>query len=143
MCAQPMEKNFYSKNLPRHLYPARDLWPLPCFHCGSADGSEIDATLAQQHSTVYPQCHECRQKKEKVVTAGKKKKNTAAPDARHRAAEQQANVTAARAASRQRVPEAVESWEVAAVVGKSKVGKMKKAFWKTSGGQLCSKDDRG
>ena len=77
-----------------------------------------------------------------MVTAGKKKKNTAAPDARHRAAEQQANVTAARAASRQSVPEAVESWEVAAVVGKSKVGKMKKAFWKTSGGQLlCSKDD--
>ena len=75
-----------------------------------------------------------------MVTAGKKKLEEEGHSCT-RAAEQQANVTAARAASRQPVPEAVESWEVAAVVGKSKVGKMKKAFWKTSGGQLCNKDD--
>ena len=81
-CEQPMEKNFYSKNLPKQLVPTQELWPLACFHCGSADGSEVNATLAELHTTVYPQCSGCRGKKVKVVTAGKKKKNTAAPDAR-------------------------------------------------------------
>ena len=136
-----MEKNFYSKNLPKQLVPTQELWPLACFHCGSADGSEVNATLAELHTTVYPQCSGCRGKKVKVVTAGKKKKNTAAPDARHRAAQQQAGVDAARRSARQPVPEPMESWEVANVVGKSIAGKMKKAFLKTSAGQLCSKDD--
>ena len=53
------------------------------------------------------------------------------------AAQQQAGVDAARGSARQPVPEPMESWEVANVVGKSKAGKMKKAFWKTNAGQLA------
>ena len=35
----------------------------------------------------------------------------------------------------------VDCWEVEAIVGKSKAGRIKKAFWKCSDEQLCSKDD--
>jgi hypothetical protein len=132
-----MEKNFYSPHVPRSAFPQP--WPVLCFHCGGSNGVATDQELAKNHTIVYPQCVMCRNKKVKIQVGGKEKKNKNAPDIRRQMAEMQSSQ---RKEARQPVPAREAQYAVQRIVGKAKLGRMTKVFWKNvDTGEPCSKNE--
>ena len=117
-------------------------WPLRCFHCGSDDRAAVDAALESQHTTVRPQCAGCRSNNVKIVAEGRTKQCKKAPDARKKAAEEAVATAESRKKTRRPVPKRNRQYEVTAIVGKAKQGKVKKVFWRDQDTkQLCSKEE--
>ena len=138
-CNDLMERAYFGR-VPKSAFPQP--WLLLCFHCSSSKDVKIDEQLAEKHTTVRPQCADCRNRKVPPITEGKTKKCSKAPDARLKAAADAEALAVTRKTARLPVPPRKKGYLVERVVGKAKQGKMRKVFWKEEDtGVLCGQDE--